>query len=88
MVRRSRLSDLAICSLYRDQHPRSLISLKAGIPDYEVVGVLVRNGVPLRHDAEARAIAIRNRERYKSTQRARLEGARLRRKKQVEEEAA
>lgn len=72
MVRRQKISDLAICAAYRANEARDLISLRAGIPDYMVVEVLRRNGVPLRNDAEARRIAIQNRERFKSTQAARL----------------
>lgn len=72
MVRRQKISDSQIALLYRAGEARDLIGMKAGIPDYAIVEVLRRNGEPLRNDAEARAISIKNRERWKSTQAARL----------------
>lgn len=71
-LRKPRLSESEVCRLYRAGQSRNAIGLAAQLYDHEVVAVLVRNGVPLRGDAEARAISIKNRERFKSTQAARL----------------
>jgi hypothetical protein len=71
-LRRPRLSEMTICSMYLAGRPRAHICLAAGVYDAELVALLKRNGVPLRSDAEAREIAIANRERWKSTGRARI----------------
>lgn len=81
MIRRSRLSESAICTLYRQGAPRDEIMLKAALPDYFVVEILRRNGVPLRNDAEWRRIAIQNRQRWKSTERLRARQKLMRRRK-------
>jgi hypothetical protein len=66
-LRRPRLYDAEICRLYLAGEARDLIGMKSGLWDREICDVLKRNGVPLRDDAENRAIALRNRQRYKST---------------------
>ena len=71
-LRRPRLSESTICAMYGAGRPRVHICLAAGIYDAELLAILNRNGVMLRHDAEAREISIRNRERWKSTARARI----------------
>jgi len=80
MVRRSKLSEAAICLLYRNGEPRDGIVLRAGISDFHVVEILRRNGEPLRNDAEWRQIAIQNRQRWKSTERLRQRQKLMRRK--------
>jgi hypothetical protein len=64
---KSRLSDSAICAEYRNGASRDLLSMRSGLHDGLVVEVLRRNGIPLRDDAEAAAIAVRSRARHKST---------------------
>ena len=71
-LRRPRLSESAICAMYRAGQTRAHICLAAGIYDGELIVLLNRNGVPLRSDAEAREISTRSRERWKSTGRARI----------------
>jgi hypothetical protein len=55
--RRQKISDAGICRLYAKGQPRYLIGLAAGLHDAEVVEVLVRNGVRLRTQEEARELA-------------------------------
>lgn len=65
--RQPRLYDAEICRLYLAGEARALIGMRAGLWDAEICDVLRRNGVPLRDDAEAHAIGVRNRQRFKST---------------------
>lgn len=66
--RRRRLSDSAICKLYVvDGEPRSMIALRAGLYDAEVLDVLRRNGVSIRSPAEVRALASAARRRHVGT---------------------
>lgn len=63
-VRRQRITDAGICRLYRNGEARGLIALRAGLYDAEVVAVLMRNGVPLRTQQEAAALAGAARRRH------------------------
>jgi hypothetical protein len=71
-LRRARLSDSEICRRYVAGEARDAVGMRAGLLDKEVCDILRRNGVALRDDAESRAIAIRSRERWKSTMRCRI----------------
>lgn len=68
-LRHARLSDSQICQLYRNGASRDEVGMRAGLVDREVCDILRQNGVPLRNDAEAAAIAVRSRARWKSTMR-------------------
>lgn len=71
-LRRPKLSDSEVCRRYVAGEARDSIGLHAGLVDRELLEILRRNGVPLRDDAENRAIAHRSRERWKSTMRMRI----------------
>jgi hypothetical protein len=71
-LRHARLSDSQICQLYRAGEARDSLSMRSGLHDGLLVEVLRRNGIPLRDDAENRDLAVRSRERWKSTMRMRI----------------
>jgi len=62
-----KISESAICSLYRAGAPRGEICIRAGLYDRELLAVLRANGVALRSDAEARALASASRRRHFGT---------------------
>jgi hypothetical protein len=66
-LHRARLSDLQICLEYRNGAARDLLTMRSGLHDALLCAVLRRNGVALRDDAEARALAVRSRQKHKST---------------------
>ena len=66
-----KLSDSQIAVLYERGVSRYDICLKAGILDRELLATLKRNAVPLRSDAEWRAIAEANRAAYRERRKAR-----------------
>lgn len=66
-LRRSKLSHSAICAAYVGGEARDVVGMRAGLVDREVCDILRQNGIPLRNDAEAAAIAVRSRARWKST---------------------
>jgi hypothetical protein len=57
----SRLSDSAVCTLYRSGASRTDICLRAGIYDGQLLAILKRNGVPRREMCEIKAIATKRR---------------------------
>lgn len=59
--REPKLSDSAICALYRGGMSRYDICLRAGIYDRELLATLAANGEPMRTPAEARNLATRQR---------------------------
>lgn len=65
--RRQKISDAAICALYRGGASRYEVCIRAGLYDRELLAVLRINGVPLRSDAEARALAAASRRRHLAT---------------------
>lgn len=66
-LRKARITESEMCRLYQAGAARDLVGMKAGLWDREVCDILRKNGVPLRDDAESRAIAIRSRQKHKST---------------------
>lgn len=71
-LRRPRLSESEICRLYRAGMSRYDICLRANMVDHELLAVLRTNGIPLRSDAEWRAIAEANRAAYRLRRKQRL----------------
>jgi hypothetical protein len=73
-LRRQRISDAGICRLYRNGESRAAICLAAGLYDAELVALLVRNGVPIRTQGEARDLARASRLRRSGKLRLKLNG--------------
>jgi hypothetical protein len=71
-LRSPRLSESAICASYIAGESRFTLCLRARLYDRELVEVLKRNGVPLRSDAEWRAISEARREAYRQRRKLRL----------------
>ena len=65
--RHQKISDAGICRLYAKGESRHVIGLASGLYDAEVVDVLIRNGVRLRTEAEARELARIARNRHLGT---------------------
>lgn len=67
----SRLTEDEIVQRYRDGQSKSLIALKAGLPDHLIEAVLRAAGCRLRGRAEALRLALQTRPQWSSTQRMR-----------------
>lgn len=68
-----RMSESAICAAYRAGATRTDICLQARIYGRELLDVLKRNGVPLRTDAECKALSAARRAVCRERQRQRLQ---------------
>lgn len=60
-VKVSRLSDAEICARYRDGECRTMLALRARVPDYRITEILQASGVRIRGPNEALRLALSQR---------------------------
>jgi hypothetical protein len=73
-VKISRLSDAEICERYRDGECRTMLALRAKVPDYRITEILTAHGVRLRGPNEALRLALKQRRALALKQQSRGRG--------------